>query len=287
MGSSILKGIITALFVTVLTLFAGIVWRVMNLGGVTMSQLLDIGLFASCLIGGYITAKVSGQWLLGGIVGAGYVTVGTLLLTFFLPIQAWGFIQVLAEGATIGLVAGAVGAGGAKGIGMNAWSGRRSHGSPSYANYRTNDGASRKSDWYKAEEPKEWEEEPITQWTESGEKDSEVQWSWDQEEEELKGWKEAPVNNKRIESSENNQDIQWPWSKEKKELKVIKGWKDEPITKGIKSSGNSPDVQSPWNRENNERIISGPRYEEPGYLEPTRKSASMNKGTSGRPWWEQ
>lgn len=182
MGSFILRGITTALLVTVLTLFAGIVWGVMDLGGLSISRLLDIGLLASCLVGGYRTAKGSGEWLLGGIVGAGYVTVGTLLLALFLPVRGWGFIQVLAEGAIIGLVAGAVGAGGAKGTRMSAWSGKRSQFTPSYAGYETNDGVSSKFDWDKEEELKEWKEAPITNGIESCEKSPDVQWSWDREE---------------------------------------------------------------------------------------------------------
>ena len=196
MGSSILRGITTALLVTVLTLFAGIVWGIMDLGGLSISRLLDIGLLASCLVGGYRTAKESGEWLLGGIVGAGYVTVGTLLLALFLPVRGWGFIQVLAEGAIIGLVAGAIGAGGAKGSGMKAWSGKRSQFTPSYAGYEPNDDVSSKFDWDKEEEVEGWKEAPITNWIESTDIDlqgtrrakrdcvdsPDVQWSWDREE---------------------------------------------------------------------------------------------------------
>ncbi len=251
MGSFILRGITTALLVTVLTLFAGIVWGVMNLGGLNISRLLDIGLLASCLVGGYRTAKESGEWLLGGIVGASYVTVGTLLLALFLPVRGWGFIQVLAEGAIIGLVAGAVGVGGAKGIGMSAWSGKRSQVTPSYADYETNDGVSSKFDWYK--------------------------------EEERKGWKEAPIT-KGIESCEKSPDVQWPWNSEEEERK---GWKEAPITKGIESCEKSPDVQWPWNREKKELIDSGPRHGEPGHLEPLRISTSKNKVSGAKPWWEQ
>ena len=107
MGSFILRGITTALLVTVLTLFGGIIWDTMGLGGLSVSKLLDIGLLASCLVGGYRTAKESGVWFMGGVTGAGYVIVGTLLLALFLPIRGWGFVQVLGEGALIGLVAGA------------------------------------------------------------------------------------------------------------------------------------------------------------------------------------
>ncbi|MFZ3130733.1 MAG: hypothetical protein WA125_06420, partial [Desulfosporosinus sp.] len=181
MGSSILRGITTALLVTVLTLFAGMVWSIMDLGGLSISRLLDIGLLASCLVGGYRTAKESREWWLGGIVGAGYVTVGTLLLALFLPVRGWGFIQVFAEGALIGLVAGAVGAGGAKGGGMSAWSGKRSQFTPSYAGYagyETNDGVSSKFDWDKEEKVEECIEAPITKGMESCEKSPDVQWSW-------------------------------------------------------------------------------------------------------------
>jgi len=185
MGSFILRGITTALLVTVLTLFAGIVWGVMHLGGLNISRLLDIGLLASCFVGGYRTAKESGEWWLGGIVGAGYVTMGTLLLALFLPVRGWGFIQVLAEGTIIGLVAGAVGAGGAKGTRMSAWSGKRLQGTPSYANYETNDGVSSKVDWDKEEKLEEWKEATITKGIESCEKSPDVQWPWSREEKEL------------------------------------------------------------------------------------------------------
>lgn len=199
MGSFILRGITTALLVTVLTLFAGIVWNIMDLGGLSLSLLLDIGLFASCLVGGYRTARESGEWLLGGIVGAGYVAVGTLLLALFLPIRGWGFLQVLAEGVIIGLVAGAIGAGGSKGVGASAWSGNRSKFTPSYAGYETNDQVNSQFDWDKEEDLEEWKDMPISNWIESSkgdlrgthgskrgnEKNPEVQWPWDQEEEKV------------------------------------------------------------------------------------------------------
>ncbi|WP_407306832.1 hypothetical protein [Desulfosporosinus sp. SB140] len=134
MLSYVLRGITTAMLVTVLTLFGGVIWGAMGFGGLNVSGLLDIGLLASCLIGGYRTAKESGEWLTGGITGAGYVTVGTLLLALFLPIRVWGFIQVLGEGILIGLVAGAVGAGGKKGKVLNPGIGRRAT-QPSYRPY--------------------------------------------------------------------------------------------------------------------------------------------------------
>lgn len=230
MGSFILRGITTALLVTILTLFAGIVWGVMDLGGLSISRLLDIGLFASCLVGGYRTAKESGEWLLGGIVGAGYVIVGTLLLSLFLPVRGWGFIQVLAEGAIIGLVAGAIGAGGTKGTEMGAWSGKRSQFTPSYAGYETNDGVSSKVEWDKEEEFEEWKEAPITNWIESTEGD-------------LKGTYGAKRD------SEKSSDIQWPWNKEKKELvnsaprQVEPGYL-EPLR--ISSSANKVSGDRPW-----------------------------------------
>ena len=256
MGSSILRGITTALLVTILTLFAGIVWGVMDLGGLSISRLLDIGLLASCLVGGYRTAKESGEWLLGGIVGAGYVTVGTLLLALFLPIRGWGFIQILAEGAIIGLVAGAIGAGGAKGVGMSAsaWSGKRSSVTPSYADYETEDGVSSEFDWAKEEEPAEWKEAPITNWIESEESDLQ----------ETRGAKRG---------CEKSPEVQWPWDKEKEKLK---GWKEESIA----------DIQWPWNRKKQELIDSGSRGVEPGYLEPLRIRTSSNKVSGDRPWWE-
>ncbi|MDQ7093856.1 hypothetical protein REC12_09650 [Desulfosporosinus sp. PR] len=137
MLSSVLKGITTAMLVTVLTLLGGVVWEAIGFGGWNISSLLDIGLLASCIIGGYRTAKETGEWLTGGITGAGYVTVGTSLLALFLPIRVWGFIQVLGEGIIIGLVAGAVGAGRPKGKGSGSWPGRKAQAGyrPYYAGY--------------------------------------------------------------------------------------------------------------------------------------------------------
>ena len=322
MGSSILKGITTALLVTVVTLFAGIVWVVMHLGGLTISQLLDIGLLASCLVGGYRTAKESGEWLLGGIVGAGYVSLGTLLLSLFLPVQGWGFIQVLAEGAVIGLVAGAIGAGGAKGSGRSAWSDNRSRVTPSYGDYERNDRYSSQCDGDQQEEANDWKVKSMTTKNESEENSSEVQWSWDKDQEETRNdWKDSPIT-KGIERSEKNPEVEWPWDKEKEEER--NDWKEAPITKRLESGKKSSDIQWPWNKEEEEHrdwkeapitkpLESGekssvikwpwnrtkralvdlgprnvePRYVEPKYVEPLRISASTNNVSGDKPWWEQ
>jgi len=111
MGTAILRGISTALLVTVLTLLAGMLWIGMGMGGLSVYSLVDIGLVSSCLIGGYRTGKESGHWILGGIAGAGYVSVSAVLLALFLPLSSWGVVQVLGEGTLLGMIAGAFGAG--------------------------------------------------------------------------------------------------------------------------------------------------------------------------------
>ena len=275
----ILRGITTALLVTVLTLFAGIAWGVMGLGSLSISTLLDIGLLLSCFIGGYRTAKESGEWLTGGIVGAGYVTVGTLLLALFLPIRGLGFIQVLAEGAIIGLVAGAVGVGGGKGTGTSAWSSKRPQFTPSYPGYETNNSLGSKFNWDQEEELKEWKEAPISNWIESSEGD-------------LKGTHGVRRD------SEKSPDVQWSWDGDEEKHK---GWKDAPITKGIESCEKSQEVQWPWNRDKKELFDSGPRQLEPLVVwepDPVRtdvlgrnraslSNVSENVGRGTRPWWEQ
>jgi len=192
MGSSVLRGISTALLVTVLTLFAGTVWSAVGLGGLTVSVLVDIGLLVSCLVGGYRTGKESGQWLMGGAVGAGYVALGTILLALFLPIQAWGFIQVLMEGTVLGLVAGTVGAKGMNGPVSSAWQGRRSqlNFTPSYANYDSDDYVSSESDSAKSTSKSKQE----SNWMESSE-------------EELQGSSVAKWD------SEEGADVEWPWDR--------------------------------------------------------------------------
>lgn len=196
MGSFVLKGITTALLVTFLTLLVGIVWSAMGFGGLSVPRLLDIGLLASCLIGGYRTAKESGVWVLGGATGAGYVTVGTLLLALFLPIRGLGFIQVLMEGVIIGLVSGAVGAGN-QGAVLGARQGKRRnvHYSP-YREYISDfDDQDNKFEWDGEDKTHIVENEPIKDWMDSVEGESQeiqgvkqdlaesqdVEWSWDRE----------------------------------------------------------------------------------------------------------
>lgn len=194
MGSYVLRGITTALLVTVLTLLAGIVWSSMGLGGLSISKLLDIGLLASCLIGGYRTAKESKVWFMGGVAGAGYVTVGTLLLALFLPIRGLGFVQVLAEGALIGLVAGAF-AGNNKETAASTWNRQRnkSHFTPSYAGYGKADQGSSDFAWDT--------EESFTPRAVS----SELNWMDGAEE-------EFP----KILEARQDSVVEWPWDREKK-----------------------------------------------------------------------
>ena len=182
MGSFILRGITTALLVTVLTLFGGIIWDTMGLGGLSVSKLLDIGLLASCLVGGYRTAKESGVWFMGGVTGAGYVIVGTLLLALFLPIRGWGFVQVLGEGALIGLLAGAFGAG-TKGAVARAGTARKSQSffRPSYVGYDTNDFASSEFDWENESSIPIDDSREIKRANRNFEDDSDIEWPWDRE----------------------------------------------------------------------------------------------------------
>lgn len=205
MGSYVLRGVTTALFVTALTLIAGILWSAMGLGGLSISQLVDIGLLASCLAGGYRTAKESREWFMGGVAGAGYVLVGTLLLALFLPIRGLGFIQVLVEGTIIGLVAGAFGAGKKT---------TQSFFTPSYAGNNTDTHISSNFDW---------EEEEI--------KSSKLNWIEGSEED----FHEVPERKRN--SSVDDAVIEWPWdrvnknaAKEAKQVGndlVVVGDKDE------------------------------------------------------------
>lgn len=155
---SILRGISTALLVTILTLLAGMAWGTMGLGWVSVSQLVDIGLIASCLAGGYRAGKDSGRWVLGGAAGAGYVALGTALLALFFPIQGWGFIQILGEGSIAGLAAGAFGAG-KKGVaaGTRQCKGRPLNHVRSRKNreYESNDYLSSDYDWIMRESSQE------------------------------------------------------------------------------------------------------------------------------------
>jgi len=86
-------------------------------GGLAPSTFVDIGLISSCIAAGYVAGKESGQWILGGVAGLGYVLLCIFLMALFLELKPWGIVQILAEGGLIGMLAGAIGAGpgGAKG----------------------------------------------------------------------------------------------------------------------------------------------------------------------------
>ena len=247
MGLFILRGITTALLVTVLTLFAGVIWGAIGLGGLSTSRLLDIGLLASCLVGGYRTAKESGVWLMGGVTGAGYVTVGTLLLALFLPIQGWGFMQVLLEGALIGLVAGAFGAGTKREVG-NSWNSGKSHSffTPSYASYGTDDHFSSEFDW---------ETEPIS-------KD------------------DSTENQGAKRNSDEGSEIEWPWDRENKNKKSNLGnsrnhttWEPELLENDVFSLDRGIEEKASTKKVNVDKASSG--------------KVSSEKSRDSRPWWEQ
>ncbi|MDD2233841.1 MAG: TIGR04086 family membrane protein [Desulfitobacteriaceae bacterium] len=109
MGRAVLQGICTALLVTVLTLIAGIIWTSSGIGIVSISRIVDIGLLASCLMGGFRTGRQTNLWFTGTLVGIGYVIIGSMLLALFTPLRGTGFLQVLLTGALLGSVAGAFG----------------------------------------------------------------------------------------------------------------------------------------------------------------------------------
>jgi putative membrane protein (TIGR04086 family) len=115
-GNSILRGLSTALLVTLITVIVGILWFSMRLEPGSISIFVDIGLIASCLAGGYHTGVESRSWILGGVTGACYVMVGTVIMALFMPVSTWGALQVTMEGGALGLVAGILGKGGGPNI---------------------------------------------------------------------------------------------------------------------------------------------------------------------------
>lgn len=198
MGSAVVKGITASLLVTVLTLLAGIVWSSMGFGGLSISQLIDVGLIASCLAGGYRTAKESGTWFMGGVAGAGFVVIGTLLLALFLPIRGLGFLQVLGEGALIGLAAGAFGAGKKSYPALSSRGSQKSriYHSPAYTGYGQDGDGNTDFEW-----DREDDREPGTAF---------VQSSW------LEGSEDNYRSVCEIEEREGEEErIEWPWDREK------------------------------------------------------------------------
>ncbi|MDR3599981.1 MAG: hypothetical protein P4L49_05780 [Desulfosporosinus sp.] len=254
MGTCLLRGITIALLVTVLTLFAGIVWGAMGLGGLSISRILDIGLMASCLVGGYRTAKESGMWWMGGAAGAGYVTVGTLLLALFLPIRSWGFIQILAEGAIIGLVAGAVGIGGAKKVvaGAGQGRGRQSYFKPSYEGYGSDERGGSEFEWVTEENFGEKETKPKPIWLEGPEAES-----------------QGICRGKR--NPEKSSDVEWSWDREDDKVIALGAGDSEPLL-----------VWEP-ERVRNDVV----RNEVSARNRTSLKNTNENEERDTRPWWEE
>lgn len=250
MGSYILRGITTALLVTVLTLFAGIIWSTMGFGGLSVSQLIDIGLLASCLVGGFRAAKESGVWLLGGVAGAGYVVVGTLLLALFLPIRSWGFVQVLGEGTLIGLVAGAFGAG-TKQKGGSTWNPRKKQMyTPSYVGYGTDDSECNDFDWdtgMESEQNLTFSENSTEQFVE--EETEKIEWPWDREAKNKTTGAIAPDSDSKVAETEHEQ---------KNSNRFWDKWREEKVNSGKANSRGS---------------IS--------------EKLTPNSSADTRPWWEQ
>lgn len=265
MGSFILKGITTALLVTVLTLFAGIIWSAIGFGGLSVSLLLDIGLLASCLVGGYLTAKESGVWFMGGVTGAGFVTVGTLLLALFLPIQGWGFIRVLGEGALLGLVAGVFGAG--KKSVIKGWSAKSSqfNYTPSFVGYK-NDPVSSEFDWGTEDKSRnDWDTE------------NESTFDWGTDDESKNDWAESLGTKK---SCNEGSKIEWPWDREakkkkleaaKKESRIFETWEPEPFDSDFGDWGIGREDDSSKKKSRSEK----------------RKSGVICSEKSTKPWWEE
>jgi hypothetical protein len=236
MLSNILRGITTALLVTVITLFAGMVWGAMGFGGLSTSGLLDIGLMISCIIGGFRTAKETGEWVTGGITGAGYVAVGTLLLALFLPIRTWGFIQVMGEGTVIGLVAGAFGAGGAARRPTVSRTGRRfqTNYQPYYAGYGNEDQeVNSDSHWNFDDDNSNQLEQEQEQVKERGQV-YDLELIQEPEEDNRRGQERnsytSDENDRNaevfvIESENRNRDfdseVEWPWDNNSKNVKCI------------------------------------------------------------------
>lgn len=106
----ILRGISVALLITILILLGGLLWSAANLGGIKMSLLVDAGVVASCLAGGFQAGKETRQWISGAAAGVGYVLIGVLILALFLPVSGTGVLEVFLEGGLIGLAGGVLGA---------------------------------------------------------------------------------------------------------------------------------------------------------------------------------
>jgi putative membrane protein (TIGR04086 family) len=178
MGNSILKGISAALLVTVLTLLAGMLWTSLELGGLSMSTLVDIGLIASCVAAGYRAGKESGQWILGGVASLGYVALCIILMALFLEVSSWGIIQVLAEGGLIGILSGALGAAGTstKRGPVRSWAAPRRSSTWESSNYQNDSRQAPYQEW--DSHVNDWDDLEDYEWERSDKKKSEGKKSW-------------------------------------------------------------------------------------------------------------
>jgi hypothetical protein len=219
MGNSILRGISAALFVTVITLIAGMLWTAMGLGGLTMSTLVDIGLIASCLTAGYRTGRDSGQWILGGVAGFGYVTLCITILALFLEVSGWGVVQVLAEGGLIGILAGAFGAGSIDGKNRPAGSWKSSGRFSSWGERYNQDlhGPGSYDAWNSHVE--EWnDQEPRSKTSrDKSDWDEEIQWQQEKPSQKNSRWEELNELNEEENLKGKTEDDEWEnWVQEGK-----------------------------------------------------------------------
>ncbi|WP_088188357.1 TIGR04086 family membrane protein [Desulfosporosinus sp. FKA] len=282
MLSCVLKGITTALLVTLLTLLAGMLWGATGLGGLSVSSLVDIGLLASCLVGGYRTSRESGEWIMGGITGFGYVTVGTLLLALFLPIRVWGFIQVLGEGAILGIIAGAFGAGGSKGSVRGSWGGGKANTNyrPHYAGYGSEKQMGSDLDWNMNDDLHSREGSSVV-----GSNLDIDDWSFDSDQEDFNSGLSTKSNFKLNSYSDSNSSSQFLLNSKPKPNTNLDSMLDfeSDITSDSKSASNfemdSPnstfdsgadsEIEWPWDRESEQE-----------------KKGNFPKTKDDKPWWE-
>ncbi|KLU64282.1 hypothetical protein DEAC_c37120 [Desulfosporosinus acididurans] len=282
MLSCVLKGITTALMVTLLTLLAGMLWGAMGLGGLSVSSLVDIGLLASCLVGGYRTSRESGEWIMGGITGFGYVTVGTLLLALFLPIRVWGFIQVLGEGAILGIIAGAFGAGGSKGSVRGSWGGGKANTNyrPHYAGYGSEKQTGSDLDWNMNDDLHSREGSSV-----AGSNLDTDDWSFDSDKEDYDSGLSTKTNSKLNSYSDSSSSSQFLLNSKpnpNSNLDLMLDLESD-ITSDSKSASNfemdslnssfdsDPDskIKWPWDREPD-----------------NKKKGNFPKTKDDKPWWE-
>ncbi|MCL1918241.1 MAG: TIGR04086 family membrane protein [Peptococcaceae bacterium] len=111
MWTSVFRGLMMALAVTVLALVVvvGMAWW--GVGAQYMLLSVDVGLVLSCFVAGYYGACATSRIMPGVVAALAYVVLAILLLSFYFQVLPFGAVKVLTGAVLLAMVSALVGKG--------------------------------------------------------------------------------------------------------------------------------------------------------------------------------